>query len=102
MEKFGVEGAVSEEFVEPEIEPFKSHGYLKSWLQDEQGRDQAVLHFGESVGVYWNKRPVNQNQLLNQEKVSHPNMPSSLQKVLICFPSILKVFNLGVVMTLRV
>ncbi|EMG47628.1 PRT1 Eukaryotic translation initiation factor 3 subunit B [Candida maltosa Xu316] len=56
MEKFGVEGAVSEKFVEPKLEPFKSHGYLKSWLQDEQGRDQIVLHFNENVGVYWNKK----------------------------------------------
>ena len=55
MEKYGVDGAVNEEFIEPEIEPFQSHGYLKSWLQDEQGRDQMVLHFSETVGVYWNK-----------------------------------------------
>ena len=52
MEKYGVDGAVNEEFIEPEIEPFQSHGYLKSWLQDEQGRDQMVLHFSETVGVY--------------------------------------------------
>ncbi|RCK66454.1 Eukaryotic translation initiation factor 3 subunit B [Candida viswanathii] len=68
MEKFGVEGAVSEQFVEPEIEPFKSHGYLKSWLQDEQGRDQVVLHFSESVGVYWNKKASDPEPVIEPRK----------------------------------
>ncbi|EDK46846.1 Translation initiation factor 3 subunit b [Lodderomyces elongisporus] len=53
IEKYG---SVSGEFKEPEIEPFQSHGFLQSWLQDEQGKDQIVLHFNESVGVYWNKK----------------------------------------------
>ncbi|CAI5760251.1 unnamed protein product [Candida verbasci] len=44
------------EFNEPEIEPFKSVGYLNDWLVDSQGRDQIVLHFNENVGVYWNKK----------------------------------------------
>ncbi|EGW29938.1 uncharacterized protein SPAPADRAFT_63565 [Spathaspora passalidarum NRRL Y-27907] len=56
IEKFGAEGAVPSEFKEPEVAPFHSHGYLKSWLQDKQGRDQMVLHFSDSVGVYWNKK----------------------------------------------
>ncbi|KAG7191697.1 Translation initiation factor 3 subunit b [Scheffersomyces spartinae] len=47
---------VNDEFVEPEIADFKSHGYLKSWLQDEQGRDQMAMHFSETVGVFWNKK----------------------------------------------
>ncbi|KAI3406477.2 PRT1 [Candida oxycetoniae] len=48
--------SIKSEFQEPKIEPFKSHGYLQSWLQDEQGKDQIVLHFNENVGVYWNKK----------------------------------------------
>ncbi|CUM66811.1 uncharacterized protein PRCAT00004494001 [Priceomyces carsonii] len=56
IEKYGTEGNISTEFVEPEIPPFKSHGYLNSWLQDEQGRDEMALHFSETVGVYYNKK----------------------------------------------
>lgn len=56
VEKYGAEGNVPSEFQEPAIAPFKEHGYLKSWLQDEQGRDQCVLHYSETVGVYWSKR----------------------------------------------
>ncbi|KAG7666194.1 PRT1 [[Candida] subhashii] len=48
--------SISSEFKEPEVPRFKSHGYLKSWLQDEQGRDQMLLHFSETVGIYWNKK----------------------------------------------
>jgi translation initiation factor 3 subunit B len=56
IEKYGAEGNVSSEFQEPQVPPFKSHGYLRSWLQDEQGRDQIGLHFAETVGIYWNKK----------------------------------------------
>lgn len=56
VEKYGIEGGVPDEFQEPYIPPFKEHGYLKSWLQDEQGRDQMLLHYSETVGVYWNKK----------------------------------------------
>ena len=57
MEKYQVnEKFINEEFIEPKIESFQSHGYLKSWLQDEQGRDQMILHFNETVGIYWNKK----------------------------------------------
>ncbi|GBL48294.1 eukaryotic_translation_initiation_factor_3_subunit_B [Candidozyma auris] len=53
IEKYCNEGNVSDEFVEPEIPPMKETGYLKSWLQDEAGRDQAAMHFSDTVGVYW-------------------------------------------------
>ncbi|ODV79456.1 translation initiation factor eIF3 subunit [Suhomyces tanzawaensis NRRL Y-17324] len=56
IEKYCTEGNVANEFQEPELPPFKSHGYLKSWLQDDAGRDQIALHFSETVGVYWNKK----------------------------------------------
>ncbi|KAI5959110.1 PRT1 [Candida theae] len=53
IEKYGSAGA---EFKEPEVEPFKSHGYLHGWLQDAQGRDQVVTHYGETVGISWSKK----------------------------------------------
>lgn len=56
IEKYGVEGAVSDEFIEPQLPPFQETDYLKSWLQDEAGRDQFLLHKGDVVGVFWNKK----------------------------------------------
>lgn len=56
VEKYGAEGKISTEFVEPEVKPFESHGYLKLWLQDPTGRDQVVLHYSETVGMFWNKK----------------------------------------------
>lgn len=56
IEKYCTDGNVPTEFVEPEVPELQSHGYLKSWLQDEAGRDQLALHFSETVGVYWNNK----------------------------------------------
>ncbi|CDK26544.1 unnamed protein product [Kuraishia capsulata CBS 1993] len=55
IEKYAVEGHVTDEFQEPEIPPFKETGYLRSWLQDPTGRDQFTLQMNDVVGVYWNK-----------------------------------------------
>lgn len=56
VEKYAFEGKVSSEYKEPEIEPFKPRGHLRSWLTDPQGRDQLVLHRGDNVGVFWHRR----------------------------------------------
>lgn len=56
IEKYCADGNVPTTFVEPEVAEMKDHGYLKSWLQDEAGRDQMALHFSESVGVYWSNK----------------------------------------------
>lgn len=56
IEKYCAEGNVPAAFVEPEVPPMKSHGYLRSWLMDEAGRDQMAFHFAESVGVYWSNK----------------------------------------------
>lgn len=56
IEKYCSEGNVAAEFEEPEIPPMPSHGYLKSWLLDEAGRDQLALHYSDTVGVYWNNK----------------------------------------------
>ncbi|KAK6199259.1 translation initiation factor eIF3 subunit [Scheffersomyces amazonensis] len=68
IEKFGVEGNIPSEFKQPELPPFKSHGYLKSWLQDEQGRDQFGLHFSETFGVYWNKKKLDPEPVFEPRK----------------------------------
>lgn len=78
IEKFGAEGNVEIDFHEPEIPPFKSHGYLRSWLQDEQGRDQMALHFSETVGVYYNKKKNDPEPVIEPRKDLLPNMLNSL------------------------
>lgn len=56
IEKFCAEGNVPDEFEEPEIAPIREHSYLKSWLQDDNGRDQMALHYSDTVGVFWNNK----------------------------------------------
>ena len=46
-----------EVFVEPKVEPFEEKEYLKSWLSDEQARDQFLVYQANNLNVYWgNKR----------------------------------------------
>ncbi|SCU78932.1 LADA_0A08636g1_1 [Lachancea dasiensis] len=54
VEKYGSDDFESE-FREPKLPEFQPTDYLKSWLQDEQGRDQFVLQKGELTGVFWNR-----------------------------------------------
>lgn len=56
VDKYCLSGSVTEDFVEPEIAPYETHGYLKSFLQDPAGRDQYLLHQNDDVGVYWYKK----------------------------------------------
>ncbi|CAK9442193.1 uncharacterized protein LODBEIA_P59360 [Lodderomyces beijingensis] len=65
IEKYGT---IKDEFEEPKLEPFRSHGYLQSWLQDEQGKDQVVLHFNENVGIYWNKKAAEPEQVVEPRR----------------------------------
>ncbi len=59
VEKYGAQGNITDEFKEPELPPFEETDYLKSWLQDQSGRDQFILHKQEVVGVFWNKKKEN-------------------------------------------
>ncbi|QPG76746.1 hypothetical protein FOA43_004140 [Brettanomyces nanus] len=56
IEKYVLSGKVKDEFDEPKIPEFQSHGYMKSNLRDAAGRDQYLLHQNDEVGVYWFKR----------------------------------------------
>ncbi|GAO47093.1 hypothetical protein G7K_1305-t1 [Saitoella complicata NRRL Y-17804] len=47
---------VSEEYVEPEEEPFVEQEHLRSWLADAQARDQWVMYRGDEVSVNWNRK----------------------------------------------
>lgn len=56
IEKYAIDGAVSDEFVPPPFPEFKETDYLKSWLQDEAGRDQFLMHKGDVTGIFWSKK----------------------------------------------
>lgn len=56
IEKYCSENNVPATFVEPQVPEMQSHGYLRSWLQDEAGRDQIALHYSETVGVFWSNK----------------------------------------------
>lgn len=66
IEKYCLEGNVPSEFQEPAIPQQQSHGYLKSWLQDEAGRDQIAMHYSDTVGVFWS------NKKLDPKPVTEP------------------------------
>eukprot|EP01043_Picozoa_sp_COSAG02_P024770 COSAG02_NODE_1366_length_13032_cov_721.428207_12_plen_484_part_00 len=43
-----------QEYVEPPLEEFKEQENLKSWMLDEQARDQFVLRVADDTQVLWN------------------------------------------------
>lgn len=66
VERFGFKGKVSQEYAEPHIDEFKPREHLRSWLGDPQARDQMVLHKGDFVGIYWNKKSDPPEQVVNR------------------------------------
>lgn len=56
IERYGREGRIDETYHAPEIEPFVEQEHLRSWLGDEQARDQFAMYRGDQVGVFWNKK----------------------------------------------
>lgn len=56
VERYGREGRINDEYVAPQIEPFKEKEHVKWWLGDDEGRDQFVMSHGDNVGVYWNQK----------------------------------------------
>ena len=48
---------LEEEFKPPKMPAYKEFEYLRSWLLDEQGRDQFAIQWDRSfLGLYWNNR----------------------------------------------
>ncbi|KAI8391263.1 eukaryotic translation initiation factor eIF2A-domain-containing protein [Radiomyces spectabilis] len=50
---------MNSEFKEPEFEEFKPKEHLRSWLADEQARDQFVMYRGDDVSIFWNRKTEN-------------------------------------------
>jgi len=56
IERYGREGRIEENYVEPEAEEFVERDHLRSWLGDPKSRDQFILYRGDNVGVFWNEK----------------------------------------------
>lgn len=56
IERYGREGRIDEEYKAPEIPPFQEREHLRSWLGDPNARDQFALFRGDKVGVFWNMK----------------------------------------------
>lgn len=69
VEKF-TDPKVSTDYKEPHLEPFKPLPHLKSWLTDSQGRDQAVMHVHETVGVYWMNKDSAPREAFKRERMT--------------------------------
>lgn len=54
MDKYASED-FSTEFQEPKLPEFTPTEYLKSWLQDHNGRDQFVLQKSDMTAIFWNR-----------------------------------------------
>ncbi|SCU96120.1 LAMI_0F05270g1_1 [Lachancea mirantina] len=67
LERYGTE-TFSNEFQEPKLPEFQSTNYLKSWLQDEQGRDQFVLQKGDMTGIFWNRNTQQPDNVVEPRK----------------------------------
>lgn len=47
---------MNDNYVEPVIEEFAPKEHIKSWLADEQARDQFVMYRGDDVSIFWNRK----------------------------------------------
>jgi len=56
IDRYGREGRIEEEYKPPTVEPFKEKEHLRSWLGDANARDQFALFRGDKVGVFWNNK----------------------------------------------
>ena len=67
IERYGREGRIEETYREPEIPPFEEKEHLRWWLGDPEGRDQFVLYRGENVGVFWNEKEDQPEQVVDRQ-----------------------------------
>lgn len=76
IEKFVLSGEIGDEFKAPVIPEFKNVGYLNSWLLDPNGRDQFLLNSQKSDGIYWFKKNINKEEVIEPRQ----NWTSSFMK----------------------
>ena len=52
-------------------EPFTDKGYLRSWLCDEQARDQFFVHHSDTISVFWNEGSQQSERVFSQPNLSN-------------------------------
>ncbi|KIW01635.1 uncharacterized protein PV09_06822 [Verruconis gallopava] len=55
IDRYGREGKIDENYVEPHIPEFEEKEHLRWWLADPECRDQFVMFRDNNVGVFWNE-----------------------------------------------
>ncbi|CAL9736970.1 eukaryotic translation initiation factor 3 subunit B [Monosporozyma servazzii] len=60
VERFNSSSSEEKEFREPELPPFVSSGELKSWLLDENVRDQYAIQNEKLTTVFWNNDKIDE------------------------------------------
>ena len=66
IDRYGREGRIDEEYNEPHIDDFEEKEHLKSWLGDPTARDQFVMFRGDKVGVFWNQKKGQPEQIVDR------------------------------------
>ncbi|KAL8996692.1 MAG: hypothetical protein Q9169_003864 [Polycauliona sp. 2 TL-2023] len=66
IDRYGREGRVNDEYEAPHQDPFSEREHLRWWLGDPNGRDQIVMYRGDSVGVFWNKKKDNPENIIDR------------------------------------
>lgn len=67
IDRYGGEDNIDEEYQEPTLEPLAEHGHLRWWLGDPNGRDQVVIYRGDHVGVFWNRKKEQPENIIDRE-----------------------------------
>ena len=67
IDRYGREGRVNEEYEPPKIEPYKEKEHLRWWLGDEDGRDQFIMFHSDNVGVYWNEKEEQPENIVDRQ-----------------------------------
>ena len=67
IDRYGREGRIDDEYTPPHIPDFQDKEHLRWWLGDQNGRDQFVLYRGDNVGVFWNRKKENPEQIIERQ-----------------------------------
>jgi translation initiation factor 3 subunit B len=67
IDRYGKEGRIDEEYHAPEIAPFEQKEHLRWWLGDSDSRDQMAMYRQEKVGVFWNEKDDQPEQVVDRE-----------------------------------
>lgn len=66
IERFGREGRIEDEYHPPHMDEFQEREHLRWWLGEPNARDQFVMYRGDHVGVFWNRRKENPENIVDR------------------------------------